>query len=122
MVVYPSMIPSILPLGSSAPRRKVSPYVPYYYQDPISVDRKLISAVAENWSDEIAAFRDFAVTRGERRFTAAVVSSGLSLASQASRVTWVRYAFKGMVRFIPIIGWGMLAYDLYNLGEDLDLY
>ena len=83
---------------------------------------QLESAVVENWTDETHAFRDFIATRGERRFTAAVVTSGLSFAAQASRVTWVKYTFKGMVRFIPIIGWGMLAYDLYNLGEDLDLY
>jgi hypothetical protein len=39
-----------------------------------------------------------------------------------SKVTWLKYTTKGVSRFIPIVGWGLLAYDLYNLGEDLDLY
>jgi hypothetical protein len=39
-----------------------------------------------------------------------------------SKVTWLKYTTKGASRFIPIVGWGLLAYDLYNLGEDLELY
>ncbi len=122
MIALPPLPPSILPLGSSAPRRKASSYVPYYYQDPISVDRELISAVAENWSDEIEAFRDFAVTRIGRHVTRAVVGASLVALYQMSNIRWLRYTVKGVTRFIPIVGWGLLAYDLYNLGEDLDMY
>ncbi len=109
------------PLGSSAPV-PASPFIPYYYQDPISVDRKLIHAVSENWTDEVQAFRDFVITRVERHVTRAAVGASLGTVYHASNIRWLRYTIKGVTRFVPVIGWGLLAYDLYNLGEDLDLY
>ncbi len=83
---------------------------------------QLEQAVIENWSDEVAAFRDFALTRGGRTVTRTIGLSALSGIYHATKVRWIRYTVKGAVRFIPVIGWGLLAYDLYNLGEDLDLY
>ncbi len=82
----------------------------------------LESAVVENWSDEIDAFRTFAATRFGRHLTRfAIGSAGVGL-YQATQIKWIRYSIKGVAKFAPVIGWGLLAYDLYNLGEDLELY
>ncbi len=83
---------------------------------------QLEQAIFDNWSDEIEAFRDFAVTRGGRTITRTIGLSALTGVYHATKIRWIRYTVKGAVRFIPIVGWGLLAYDLYNLGEDLDLY
>lgn len=93
------------------------PWEPRGFRSP-----KLEAAVVENWSDEIEAFRNFAVTRAGRQFTRAIVGSVAYGAYHATKIKWLRYTVKGAVRFVPIVGWGLLAYDLYNLGEDLDFY
>ncbi len=85
-------------------------------------NKQLQQSVAENWSDEIAAFRTFAITRVGRHFTRFTLGSvGVGI-YQATNVKWIRYTIKGIARFAPVIGWGLLAYDLYHLGEDLDIY
>ncbi len=93
------------------------PWMPRAYSAP-----ELTTAVQENWSDEATAVGDFLAVRGQRRITAAGLSFGLSVAYDLSRTRFLRYSIKGITRFVPLIGWGFLAYDLYNLGEDLDLY
>ena len=93
------------------------PWMPRAFTSP-----QLISSVQENLSDEASAVGDFLAVRGQRRITAAGLSFGLSVAYDLSRTRFFRYSIKGITRFVPVIGWGLLAYDLYNLGEDLDLY
>lgn len=82
----------------------------------------LLEKAALSLKDEVEAFRNFAVTRVGRQFTRAIVGSVAYGAFHATKIKWLRYTVKGAVRFVPIVGWGLLAYDLYNLGEDLDLY
>ncbi len=82
----------------------------------------LEQSVQDNLSDEAAAVGVYFRTRVERRAASKIATVGVTAFSRASRVTWIKYFSKGIVRFIPIVGYGMLAYDLYNLGDDLDLY
>ena len=83
----------------------------------------LESAVVDNWSDEMTAFRDFAATRVKRHITRFMVgSAGVGLLATFPQVKWLRYTVKGAARFAPVVGWGLLAYDLYHLGDDLDIY
>ena len=98
--------------------RRVShtPWMEHGYRSPI------LEQAAFSLKDEVQSFRDFAVTRAGRQFTRAVVGSVAYGAYHATKIKWIRYTVKGAVRFVPIVGWGLLAYDLYNLGEDLDLY
>ncbi len=93
------------------------PWEPRAYRSPA-----LESAAADNLVDEVEAFRNFAVTRAGRRITRYAVGGALSFGYYAAGTQWLRYTIKGVTRFVPVIGWGLLAYDLYNLGEDLDLY
>ena len=89
---------------------------------PGTVHSGLQDAVVENWGDEAEVFYEFLHTRAGRKLHAGIALHGVRAFGAVSRVTWVKYASKGIVRFIPVIGWGLLAYDLYNLGDDLDLY
>ena len=93
-----------------------TPWMPQPYRSPL-----LEQAVLDR-RDEIEAFRDFAITRAGRHVTSTVVGASLGAMYQVSKCRWLRYTIKGVTRFVPVIGWGLLAYDLYNLGEDLDLY
>jgi hypothetical protein len=68
------------------------------------------------------AVADYVETRVVRRVTSKVATVGLGAFSAVSRVKWIKYVARGGVRFIPVIGYGMLAYDLYNLGEELEMY
>jgi len=80
---------------------------------------ELETAVFE--SEEMAAVADFLETRVVRKVTGSVVGVGLrALTSNPYR--FVRFGAKGVLRFVPVVGWVMLAYDLYGLGDDLELY
>ncbi len=72
-------------------------------------------------SEEIAHVADFLETRAGRRLRASVIGAGAS-AFVSSPYRFVRFGAKGAVRMIPVVGWVLLAYDLYGLGEDLELY
>ncbi len=89
---------------------------------PGTVQPKLQESMIDNWSDEAEVFREFLHTRAGRKLHAATALYGVRSFGAVSRVTWVKYIAKGITRFIPIIGWGLLAYDLYNLGDDLEFY
>ncbi len=93
------------------------PWQPRPYQSKL-----LQTSVVENLPDAVDAFRNFAITRVGRhaqRLAIGTVGVGVYLATD---IKWIRYSIKGVAKFAPVIGWGLLAYDLYNLGEDLDLY
>ncbi len=100
-----------------AGKRLIDTPVTYGVRSPL-----LEQSVVENWSDEAEAFRTFIGTRIGRHVTRAAVGASLGALYQATNIRWVRYSVKGVIRFVPVIGWGLLAYDLYNLGDDLDLY
>ncbi len=89
---------------------------------PGTVQHRLQDSLIDNWSDEAEVFREFMHTRAGRKLHAGIALHGVRTFGAVSRVTWVKYVAKGITRFIPVIGWGLLAYDLYNLGDDLDLY
>ncbi len=112
-----SVFDFLMPGGTSTPH----PLAPYYYQDPISVDRELVNSLHSNWGDEIAAFAEFHRTRTLRKIQRIPVVAALSVAADTPW-RWVRIGSKGLMRLVPVIGWGLLAYDLYVLGDDLDLY
>ncbi len=83
---------------------------------------QLEQSIVDNWSDEIHAVGNFLATRAGRAITRTIGFSALTGVYHATKIRWIRYTVKGVTRFIPVLGWGLLAYDLYNLGEDLDLY
>ena len=89
---------------------------------PGTVQPRLQQSVVENWSDEAEIFHEFMHTRAGRKLHAATALYGVRAFAAVSRVSWIKLASKGIVRVIPIVGWGLLAYDLYNLGDDLELY
>ena len=89
---------------------------------PGTVQPELQQAVIDNWGDEAEVFREFMHTRAGRKLHAAAALHGVRAFGAVSRVPWVRMASKGIVRLIPIVGWGLLAYDLYRLGDDLEFY
>lgn len=64
---------------------------------------------------------DFLETRAKRAVTGAVTGAALGLA-QASSWKWVRFGARGAVRLVPYVGWALLAYDLYELGDEMELY
>ncbi len=64
---------------------------------------------------------DFVETRVKRAITASVVGPVLSAAA-SSPWRWVRFGAKGAIRLVPYVGWAILAYDLYELGDEMDLY
>ncbi len=90
-------------------------------QAPFTFDRRLSSAVVENWSDEIQAFRDFTETRVGRHLQRIPVVAALTAATKTPW-RWVRLGSKGALRLVPFVGWVLLAYDLYELGDELDIY
>ncbi len=98
-------------------KRLVDTPITYGVRSPL-----LEQSLVENWSDEVHAFRDFAVTRVGRHLTRFAIGSAAVGVYHATQIKWIRYSIKGVARFAPVVGWGLLAYDLYNLGEDLDLY
>lgn len=98
-----------------------SDYDSFDYWRPRTVDPNLVDSVQS--SSTFHAVADFTRTRIGRRVTGKVVKPVVGLvARQVSKVTWLKYTTKGVTRFIPILGWGLLVYDLYNLGEDLEFY
>jgi hypothetical protein len=98
-----------------------SDYDSFDYWRPRTVDPNLVDSVQSSSTFHVVA--DFTRTRIGRRVTGKVVKPVVGLvARQVSKVTWLKYTTKGVTRFIPILGWGLLAYDLYNLGEDLEFY
>jgi len=91
------------------------------YWRPRTVDPNIVDSVQS--SSTFHALADYGRTRVGRRVTGKVVKPVIGLvAREMSKVTWLKYTTKGVTRFVPILGWGLLAYDLYNLGEDLELY
>ncbi len=72
-------------------------------------------------SEEISAVSDFLETRAGRKIRSSIIGAGAS-AFVSSPYRFVRFGAKGAVRIIPVVGWVLLAYDLYGLGEDLELY
>ena len=72
-------------------------------------------------SEEIEAVADFLETRAGRRIQRSVIGAGAS-ALVSTPYRFVRYGAKGALRMIPVLGWVLLAYDLYGLGEDLEMY
>ena len=84
---------------------------------PYSYDRELSAAFLE----EAEPFAEFIRTRVARRATRVPVLAAISLAVE-SPWRWVRLGSKGILRLAPFVGWGLLAYDLYTLGDELDIY
>ncbi len=80
-----------------------------------------LEAAVTSLEPEIEIFREYAETRAGRRLQSAIIGTGAS-ALVSSPWRFVRFGAKGAVRLIPVVGWVMLAYDLYGLGEDLELY
>lgn len=85
---------------------------------PPTVNQRLLSSVDENWRHEAEAVGDFLRTRAGRRIDRAIVSSALYLASETPW-RYIRFGSKLGARLVPVIGWGLLAYDLYVLGDEL---
>ena len=106
-------------LGEVIPESNYNPVFDYWR--PRTVDPDIVDSVQS--SSTFHAIADYGRTRIGRRVTGKVVKPVVGLvAREMSKVTWLKYTTKGASRFIPIVGWGLLAYDLYNLGEDLELY
>lgn len=94
---------------------------PHYSWRPLTVDTDIVDSVQS--SSTFHAVADYTRTRIGRRFVGKIVKPVIGLAArEVSKITWLKYTTKGVTRFIPVLGWGLLAYDLYNLGEDLELY
>lgn len=92
-----------------------------FHWRPLTVDTDVVDSVQS--SPTFHAIADFGRTRIGRQVTGKLVKPVIGLVTrEISKVTWLKYTTKGVSRFLPIIGWGLLAYDLYNLGEDLELY
>ncbi len=91
-----------------------------WLQDKGFRSQRLETAVSSR-IEEIEAFREFSETRAGRRIQSSVIGAGAS-ALVSSPYRFVRFGAKGAVRMIPYVGWVLLAYDLYGLGEDLELY
>lgn len=75
--------------------------------------------------EQVETMRQFVGTRVKRsanRAVATTVATGALEYATGAGITWLGYGARGALRFIPILGWGLLAYDLYNLGEDLEFY
>ena len=106
-------------LGEVIPESNYNPVSDYWR--PRTVDPDIVDSVQS--SPTFHAIADYGRTSIGRRVTGKVVKPVVGLvAREMSKVTWLKYTTKGATRFIPIVGWGLLAYDLYNLGEDLELY
>jgi hypothetical protein len=106
-------------LGEVIPQSNYNPVSDYWR--PRTVDPDIVDSVQS--SSTFHAVADYGRTRIGRRVTGKVVKPVVGLVTrEISKVTWLKYTTKGVSRFIPILGWGLLAYDLYNLGEDLELY
>ncbi len=88
---------------------------------PLTFDRRLSTAVVENWSDEVHAIGDFLYTRGGRHIQRIPIVGALSFAAQTPW-RWVRLGSKGALRLVPYVGWVLLAHDLYELGDNLGFY
>ncbi len=84
---------------------------------PYSYDREL----TESFLEHSEPLRDFIETRIGRRIVRIPVVAALSAAA-SSPWRWVRIGSKGALRLVPVIGWGILAYDVYTLGEEMDIY
>ena len=94
-------------------------FFPDFIEDRGFRSTRLETAVFE--SEEVAAVADFLETRVIRKVKSSVVGTGLrALASNPYR--FVRFGAKGALRMVPVVGWVMLAYDLYGLGDDLEIY
>ena len=91
-----------------------------WLQDKGFRSQQLETAVSSR-SEEIAAVGDFLETRAGRKIQSSIIGAGAS-AFVSSPYRFVRFGAKGAVRMIPVVGWVLLAYDLYGLGEDLELY
>ena len=91
-----------------------------FLQDKGFRSGKLETAVSSR-TEEIEAVADFLETRAGRRIKSSVIGAGAS-ALVSSPYRFVRFGAKGSLRMIPVVGWVLLAYDLYGLGEDLELY
>ena len=91
-----------------------------WLQDKGFRSQRLETAVASR-TEEIEAFREFSETRVRRKVQSSVIGAAAS-ALVSSPYRFVRFGAKGAVRMIPVVGWVLLAYDLYGLGEDLELY
>ena len=67
--------------------------------------------------------RDFAITRGQRKIKSTVMVRGATIGAGVTATgalgTGVRVGGRIGLRFIPILGWALLAYDLYTLGSYL---
>jgi hypothetical protein len=109
--------------------------IEHFFGSPVNSDREFTiqemfpwATGRSNWdvlvddvSDVAESFTDFAIVRSTRKLTS-MVYQGISSQLSPSRIKWLRVGGKLGGRFIPVVGWGLLAYDLYNLGEDLDFY
>ncbi len=80
-----------------------------------------LETAVQSRSEEIEAVADFLETRTGRKIQSRVIGAGAS-ALLSSPYRFVRFGAKGAVRMIPVVGWALLAYDLYGLGEDLEFY
>ena len=91
-----------------------------WLQDKGFRSQRLETAVSSR-SEEIEAVADFLETRAGRKIQRSVIGAGAS-ALVSSPYRFVRFGAKGALRMIPVVGWVLLAYDLYGLGEDLEMY
>lgn len=64
---------------------------------------------------------DFVEKRVDAAIRASAVGTVLTAAA-SSPWRWVRFGAKGAIRLVPYVGWALLAYDLYELGDEMELY
>ena len=66
---------------------------------------------------------EFAITRGKRKIKSTVMVRGATVAAGVTATgsigVGVRVGGRVALRFVPILGWALLAYDLYTLGTYL---
>lgn len=84
---------------------------------PFSYNRELSASFLK----EAEPVAKFIRTRAGRAITRIPVVAAIGLAAE-SPWKWVRLGSKGALRLVPFIGWGLLAYDVYTLGEEMDIY
>ncbi len=96
----------------------MSPFTPRVLgRDPYIED--FLTTFASTYEEHPVS--DFVEKRVDAAIRASVIGTVLGAAA-SSPWRWVRFGAKGAIRLVPYVGWAILAYDVYELGEEMDLY